>query len=293
MKNSLLLLLTALIWGVAFVAQSVGGEQVGCFTFNGTRCLLGAAVLVPTIWVLDRKKKETEEKDTKSLLLGGTLCGIVMFAASNFQQYGLAFTTVGKAGFITALYIILVPLFGVFLKKRIGARVWISVVLAAAGLYLLCMTSERFFFTKGDLMVLVCAGFFSVHILLVDHFSPKCDGVRMSCIQFLVCGVLSMAVAFLVEEPSLRGLLDGWVPLAYAGVLSCGVGYTLQIVGQRDLDPTVASLLMSLESVFSVLAGWLILDQALSIREVSGCVLMFCAILLAQLPQREKEVQNL
>ena len=294
MKNSLLLFLTAFIWGVAFVAQSVGGEAVGCFTFNGVRSLIGAAVLIPVIYFLDvQKKKELGEKkflaqkgDKKTLLLGGICCGVMLCIASNFQQFGISFTTVGKAGFITAMYILIVPILGLFMKKRVGAKVWLGVVLATIGLYMLCMTSESFSLSKGDFLVLICAGFFSLHILIIDYFSPKVDGVRMSCIQFFVCGVISTAIAFVFENPSLSAILSGWLPILYAGVLSCGVAYTLQIVGQKNMDPTVASLILSLESVFSVLAGWVILHQTLSMRELFGCVLMFLAIILAQLPEK-------
>lgn len=283
MRNSLLLLLTAFIWGAAFVAQSVGGEAVGCFTFNGVRSLIGALVLLPVIWLMDAKKKE----DQKTLITGGICCGVMLCIASNFQQFGISFTTVGKAGFITAMYILIVPILGLFMKKKPGLQVWLGVVLAVMGLYLLCMTSESFSLSKGDFLVLICAGFFSLHILIIDYFSPKVDGVRMSCIQFLVCGILSMVMAFIFETPEVSVILSGWLPILYAGVLSCGVAYTLQIVGQKNMDPTVASLILSLESVFSVLAGWLILNQTLSLRELSGCVLMFLAIILAQLPQKK------
>ena len=294
MKNSLLLLLTAFIWGVAFVAQSVGGEAVGCFTFNGVRSLIGAVVLLPVIYFLDAQKKKElgEEKfleqkgDKKTLLLGGICCGVMLCIASNFQQFGISFTTVGKAGFITAMYILIVPILGLFMKKKVGIKVWLGVVLATIGLYMLCMTSESFSLSKGDFLVLICAGFFSLHILIIDYFSPKVDGVRMSCIQFFVCGVISTAIAFIFENPSFSAILSGWLPILYAGVLSCGVAYTLQIVGQKNMDPTVASLILSLESVFSVLAGWVILHQSLSVRELFGCVLMFLAIILAQLPEK-------
>ena len=296
MKNSLLLLLTSFIWGVAFVAQSVGGEAVGCFTFNGVRSLIGALVLIPVIYFLDNQKKKElgEEKyleqkgDSKILLLGGVCCGVMLCIASNFQQFGISFTTVGKAGFITAMYILIVPILGLFMKKKVGVKVWLGVVLATIGLYMLCMTSESFSLSKGDFLVLICAGFFSLHILIIDYFSPKVDGVRMSCIQFFVCGIISVIIAFIFESPSLSAIVSGWLPILYAGVLSCGVAYTLQIVGQKNMDPTVASLILSLESVFSVLAGWLILNQTMTLREFSGCGLMFLAIILAQLPDRMK-----
>lgn len=295
-RNSLLLFLTALIWGVAFVAQSVGMDYVGAFTFSFSRCIIGGVVLIPCIWFLNRRKEEepekkaSEKKDKKEerriCVIGGVCCGIALFFASNLQQFGLKYTTVGKAGFITALYIILVPVLGLFMKKRVQGKVWISVTLAVAGLYLLCIT-DGFSLGTGDLLVLLCALMFSVHILVIDYFSPKTDGVKMSCIQFFVCGILSGIAMLIFEEPSLGALLQAWMPILYAGVLSCGVAYTLQIVGQKDMDPTVASLILSLESVVSVLAGWVLLGQRLSLREISGCVLMFAAIILAQLPGKK------
>lgn len=295
-RNSLLLFLTALIWGVAFVAQSVGMDYVGAFTFSFSRCIIGGVVLIPCIWFLNRRKEEEPEKkasekkdkkeERKICVIGGVCCGIALFFASNLQQFGLKYTTVGKAGFITALYIILVPVLGLFMKKRVQGKVWISVLLAVAGLYLLCIT-DGFSLGTGDLLVLLCALMFSVHILVIDYFSPKTDGVKMSCIQFFVCGILSGIAMLIFEEPSLGALLQAWMPILYAGVLSCGVAYTLQIVGQKDMDPTVASLILSLESVVSVLAGWVLLGQRLSLREISGCVLMFAAIILAQLPGKK------
>ena len=298
MRKSLLLLLTAFIWGVAFVAQSVGGEAVGCFTFNGVRSLIGALVLLPVISFLDKQKKKELSKEQylqqrgnkKTLIIGGISCGLMLCIASNFQQFGISFTTVGKAGFITAMYILIVPILGLFMKKKVGVKVWLGVALATIGLYMLCMTSESFSLSKGDLLVLVCAGFFSLHILIIDYFSPKVDGVRLSCIQFLVCGILSMVIAFIFENPKVGTILSGWIPILYAGVFSCGVAYTLQIIGQKNMDPTVASLILSLESVFSVLAGWIILHQTLSFRELLGCGLMFLAIVLAQLPEKAKSL---
>lgn len=314
--NPMLLFLTAVIWGVAFVAQSVGMEYVGPFTFSCTRCMIGGLVLIPCIALLDRLKKmeepgrkgtrdplSTEEgarkctdpegrpgeaaaQEKRTLLTGGICCGTALCVASNLQQFGIQYTSVGKAGFITAMYIVLVPLLGIFLKKTIGLRVWLSVALAVAGLYLLCIT-EGFSVGFGDLLVLICAFVFSIHILVIDYFSPKVDGVRMSCIQFFVCGLLSGVCMLIWETPDIHAILQAWVPILYAGVLSCGVAYTLQIVGQKGMNPTVASLILSLESVVSVLAGWLLLGQKLSVRELSGCGLMLVAIILAQLPQKE------
>lgn len=285
-RQSLILLLTATIWGVAFVSQSVGMDYVGPFTFNGIRSLLGAAVLIPVIFLL-KKMREKEEKteDRKTLFTGGICCGVILAVASSLQQFGIQYTTVGKAGFITAMYIILVPLFGFFLKKRVGLKVGISVVVAVAGLYLLCMT-ESLKPEAGDVLVFLCAIVFSFHIMVVDHFSPLVDGVKMSCVQFLTCGILCSVCMFLFEKPELSMILAAWKPILYAGVLSCGAGYTLQIIGQKGMNPTVASLIMSLESVISVLAGFVLLQEVLSARELLGCVLMFGAIILAQLPEK-------
>ena len=291
-----MLLLTAVIWGVAFVAQSVGMDYVGPFTFNFVRCMIGGVVLIPCIFLLDRlnrKDRKKEQKisraqaaERKTLLTGGICCGVALCVASNLQQFGIKYTTVGKAGFITALYIVLVPLIGIFLKKTAGIRIWFSVLLAVGGLYLLCIT-EEFSIGTGDFLVLLCAFVFAVHILVIDYFSPKVDGVRMSCIQFFVCGILSGAAMLITEKPDLTAIFQAWMPILYAGVMSCGVAYTLQIVGQKGMDPTVASLILSLESVVSVLAGWLLLGQKLSQRELFGCVLMFGAIILAQLPDKK------
>ena len=291
LKSSLLLLLTAAIWGVAFVAQSVGMDYIGPFTFNAIRSLIGGLALIPCIWLMNRGKPKEESpspQGRKNLWIGGACCGVALAVASSLQQMGIQYTSVGNAGFITALYIVIVPLLGIFLKKRIPILVWAAVALAVVGMYLLCMT-DGFSIGKGDLFVMACAVCFSIHILVIDYFSPKVDGVKMSCIQFLLCGVLCAVPMLVWERPVLSQILAAWMPLLYAGVLSCGVGYTLQIVGQRNLDPTVASLILSLESVISVLAGWAILGQKLTVRELIGCVLVFCAIILAQLPQKNPE----
>lgn len=310
-RNSLLLLLTAVIWGVAFVAQSVGMDYVGAFTFNCVRSIIGGVVLIPCIIFLRSlkageagaagsgktgiKKTEMEKAGagnaeagklpvTRVELIGGIFCGIALFAASNFQQFGISYTSVGKAGFITALYVVIVPVMGLFFKKKVSFVIWISVVLSVVGLYLLCMTGAAFSLAFGDALVLVCAVLFSIHIMIIDYFSPRGDGVVISCIQFFVCGLLSGIMMFLFETPDMADILAAKIPILYAGVMSCGVAYTLQIVGQKDMNPTVASLILCLESVVSALAGWLILRQALSARELAGCFLMFFAIVLAQLP---------
>ena len=288
-RNTFLLILTSFIWGVAFVAQSVGMEHVGPWTFTASRSVIGALFLIPVIGLLDKSKpKEDRPKNNKTLLIGGICCGIALAVASMFQQYGILYTTVGKAGFITALYIVLVPILGIFFKRKPRLIVWFSVLLALVGLYFLCMT-DSLRFSRGDTLVLLSALVFSCHILIIDHFSPMVDGVRMSCIQFAVIAIVCGIPALIFEQPTLSSLIAAWAPVLYAGMLSSGVGYTLQIVAQKNYDPTVASLIMSLESVFSVLAGWVILKQALSARELLGCVLMFTAIILVQLPERKKK----
>ena len=293
-KNLCMLLLTALIWGSAFVAQSVGMDYVGPFTFLASRSIIGGLVLLPIIPLLDLWKAKNDQKvekpktkeEKKVLAIGGICCGLALYAASAFQQFGISFTTVGKAGFITAMYIVLVPILGIFLKKKIGIKVGISVVMAVLGLYLLCIT-DGFSLGLGDALVLVCAFLYSIHILVIDYFSPKVDGVRMSCVQFFTCGILSVICMLIWEDPTITNMLAAWKPILYAGVLSSGVAYTLQVVAQKNVDPTMASLVLSLESVFSVLAGWVVLHQILTGREIFGCVLMFTAIILAQLPEKK------
>lgn len=290
LRSSFLLFLAAFIWGVAFVAQSVGMDYMGPFTFNGARFLMGSAVLTPLIIINRKKNRENNQAKTKrkDTITGGICCGLALCSAALFQQIGILYTTVGKAGFITTLYIIIVPIMGIFLKKKVPGRVWIGAAIAAFGMYLLCM-SERLALSRGDTYVFICAILFSVHILVIDYFSPKADGVELSCLQFLTAGVICSVIAVFVEKPVLQNFIDGIIPLAYAGIMSSGVAYTLQVVGQKDLDPTVASLILSMESVVSMLAGWVILGQALSRRELSGCVLVFTAVILVQLPERKKK----
>lgn len=327
MRQSLLLLLTATIWGVAFVAQSVGMEYVGPLTFSCVRSLLGGIVLIPCIWFLGRHErashpgrevsrykagksqgeravqKEKGKRDKgadRELLAGGMICGLLLCLASNFQQFGIAHTSVGKAGFITALYIVIVPILGLLFHKKCRPLIWLGVCLAVAGLYFLCMAggdaqaaAGQIFpgipIGKGDFLVFICALLFSGHILAIDYFTERVDGVKMSCIQFWVCGIVSGIGMFLAEEPHFPAILMAWKELLYAGVMSCGVAYTLQIVGQKGMDPTVASLILSLESVISALAGLFILGQRLSGAEILGCILMFAAIVLAQLAGAEKK----
>lgn len=294
LRQSMILLMAAAIWGTAFVAQSVGMDYVGPYTFIAARNIIALFVLLPCIAVMDRSNRkkggENDKKsDKKSLVVGGICCGIFLFAASSLQQSGIRYTTVGKAGFITAMYMVLVPVFGIFLKKKTGPRIWIAVALASAGMYLLCITKGDFHLQKGDIYILCCAVVFSFQILAVDHFSPLVDGVKLSCIQTLTNAVLGTVMMLLFEQPNMESILAAWQPILYAGALSSGVAYTFQIIGQKGMNPTVASLIMSLESAISVLAGWLILHQALTKREAVGCVLAFAAIILVQLPDRARK----
>ena len=291
-----MLFLTAFIWGSAFVAQSVGMDYVGPFTFSCVRSFIGGIFLIPCIWFLDqwRAKNDGTEggkrqfpKRKKMELLGGICCGLALCVATNLQQIGMQYTTVGKAGFITAMYIVIVPLLGVFIGKKVRPLIIGCVAIAVVGFYFLCMT-ESLCLGLGDFLVLLCAIAFSIHILVIDHFSPKVDGVKMSAIQFLTAAIISAVPTLLWEQPVFTEILQAWQPVLYAGVMSCGVAYTLQIIAQKNADPTVASLLLSLESVFSVLAGWVLLGQGLSLKEMFGCVLIFCAIILAQLPEKKK-----
>ena len=276
-------MLTALIWGAAFVAQSAGMEQNGPFTFNTVRMILGGIVLIPCIALFDKMRhvRLGWRSADKNLWVGGCLCGVALFTGATLQQFGIQYTSAGKAGFITALYVIFVPLCRLFAGKRPGKLLWGSVALAAVGMYLLCMDGSLALST-GDVLVLLGAFGFTAHILIIDHFSQKVDGVRMSCIQFFVAGALSLVCMFLFETPSVPAILSAWAPILYAGLLSCGVAYTLQVVAQKDTDPTVASLILCLESVFAVLFGWLLLGETLSMKELLGCILMFVAIVLAQ-----------
>lgn len=293
-KGTALLLLAALIWGSTFVAQSVGMDLVGPFTFQATRQILGFIVLLPVIFLRDKANSDpghkTKTKNERRMLLAyGALCGAILFCACNLQQFGLMEgATAGKSGFITALYIILVPIAGIFFKKKTGIKIWIAVVLAVVGLYFLCITDENFTIGKGELLTLTCSICFTAHILVIDHVSPKVDGVRLSALQFLFSGLISLICMLLTETVVWKDVLACWLPICYAGVLSCGVAYTLQILAQRDTNPTLASIAMSMESVFAVLSGWVVLNEKLTHREFFGCALMFAGVILAQIPSKIK-----
>lgn len=302
LKNTALLLLTALIWGVAFVAQKDGMNYIGPFTYNCVRSLVAGLFLLLILPLLDRLRSRDAafvKGSRRDILTGGVLCGLVLFAAANLQQHGIALqdpaTNVGKAGFITACYCAVVPVMELFLKRRSPPLVWLGVAVAVVGFFFLClmdglMAGQGLDLGLSDFLLLLCALGFSVHILVIDHFSPLADGVRLSCVQFLVCGLLGLPCMFLFETPSAAAILDCAVPILYAGVMSGGVGYTLQIVAQKGVHPAVASLVLSLESVFSVLAGYVLMPgSVLSRWEILGCVLVFAAVTLVQLAPTERQ----
>lgn len=298
LRGASLLTLTALIWGVAFVAQSVGMDYLGPCAFNGVRNFIGGIALLPVIAFASRMRRAGPEKQTapsvsgrKRLLLWGAACGILLGSASLFQQAGLQTASAGKAGFLTALYIVIVPVLGMFLGRRPGLKVWAGVVLALCGAYLLSVKGGEGI-AAGDLLVMGSAALYSLHILVIDFVPPEVDGVKLSCVQFFVAGALSIGLSLGLETFTFRDILSAWVPLLYTGLISSGVGYTLQILGQRTVNPTVASLIMSLESVFAALAGWVLLRQPLSPREIAGCALVFLAVVLAQLPQKRPVGEN-
>ncbi|MBQ6923132.1 MAG: DMT family transporter [Kiritimatiellae bacterium] len=286
LKYNLLMMLAALIWGSAFVAQRVGMDFNGPYTFNCVRSFIGSLALLPVILTLGRAgaaRQFATRGGRRNLIVGGLVCGAILTASTLFQQIGLTGTSAGKAGFITAQYILLVPLFGLFLGKRTTWLLWLAVAIALAGMYLLCV-KDGLRVEKSDLCVLCCAVGFAFHILVIDHFAQRVDGILLSCVQFIVCGVLSGVLMFVLEKPNAGNLLKGWVPLLYTGILSSGVAYTLQIITQQHLSPAVAALVMSLESVFAALTGWIVLHERLTPREFIGCVLVFAATLLAQAP---------
>ncbi|WP_409968850.1 DMT family transporter [Bengtsoniella intestinalis] len=292
LRQNTFALIAALIWGTAFVAQSMAAETVSAFAFNAARSYVGGLVLIP-VWLLFAKSRKNNPEAAnwkkKDLLIGGICCGSALFIAAYLQQKGLETTTAGKAGFITALYIIIVPIFGLFLKKKAPKSVWLGVMLAVVGLYFLCI-NETVTIAAGDLYIVGCAFCFAGHILTIDHFAPKVDIIAMSCIQFFVTAVLSTVGALLWESQSWVGLEQALFPILYVGVFSSGVAYTLQIFAQRGSNPTVISLLLSMESVFAVLAGAIILGDSLSGREYFGCLLVLLAVVLSQLPEKKEQI---
>ncbi len=297
LRGSLILLLAAIIWGAAFVAQDKGGALVGAFTFNASRWIIGAVFLLPITVFFTRKKgtiaKEKAPFFSKNELLGGSICGILLFVSSSFQQFGISLydsgeAAAGKSGFITALYIVLVPLFGLFAHKKVPVLTYVSIAVAITGMYLLCI-KDGFSFSAPDILIFLCALSFTFHILTVDAFSDKANGLKVSVIQMIVCGIISLICMFIFETPKMTDILNAAIPILYAGILSSGVAYTLQILGQKDTNPSVAAVIMSLESVFAALTGAMF-GERMSGKEILGGALMFLAVLLAQakLPKKEE-----
>ena len=284
-KANLLLFITAFIWGTAFVAQKSGGE-IGAFTFNGIRTFIGGLVLLP--FVFRGRKDKSQPLFTRDELIGGIVCGFFLFTAASLQQFGLAYTTAGKAAFITTLYVVFCPILSlIFLRKKTRPLVWLCVVLDIIGLYLLCMTDASFSIQIGDTLVILCAVMFAAQMTAVDVYVSKADGLKLSCVQFLFSGLLGIICMFIFESPvSLSNIMSGWFEILYAGVISCGIGYTFQVLGQREADPTIAALILCLESVFGVLAGAVLLGETMSMREILGCVIMFAAVVISNLPEK-------
>lgn len=304
LKSDIMLLITAIIWGSAFVAQKAG-TVLEPFTYNGIRMLIGGLVLIPVIFLFKKINKEDpdsvpkteleKQAEKKTLIIGGLSCGVVLCIASSLQQFGMFFDTdAGKTGFITSLYIVIVPILGLFLHKKVKPVIWFCVALGAVGFYLLCMAGKggSFALTTGDMFVLLCAFAFSCHILVVDYFAPKCDGIKLSCIQFLTAGIIGVICMLIFENPVIADILDCWLPILYCGVFSSGIAYTLQVLGQEHAEPSVASLILSLESVFAVLFGVLLIGESLTLYEGIGCVVIFIAVIISQLPSKEERLQG-
>ena len=290
--HTALLVLTAMIWGAAFVSQSVGADYVGTFTFQAIRNWLGGAVLIPFIIISDKilmkktgkNNKPVTKRDKRILLYSGVLCGFLLFLASSLQQAGIAYTTTAKAGFITTLYVIIVPILSWIRGKRPDVKLWVCVILSISGLYLLCISGGLKNLNRGDVLIFISAFAYALQIMAVSRFTPLVDGVRLSLMQILTTGTISTVLMIAIEKPSLQSILAAAVPILYAGIMSSGIAYTLQIIGQKGLNPTVASLAMCLESVFSAIGGWVLLGQTLTGREITGCVLMFLSIVISQVP---------
>ena len=293
-----MLFMTALIWGTAFVAQKSGMDTMPPIAFNGIRTLIGGIALLPVIYIMGgiAKKKGTYHEETprekKTLWIGGICCGIALMLAGNIQQIGLFYTSVSHSGFITSLYVVIVPILGLFIKKRITPVMWCCAAASAIGLYLLCIPASGFgAVNTGDIIIFVCAVCFAIHILIIDYFSPKVDGVKLSCIQFFVAGIVSLIISPFADPamgfalPSAGDIFASRSSILYAGIMSCSVAYTLQVLGQRETEPAIASMILCLESVFALAAGMVLLGEAMSFREIAGCVIMFAAVFAANLPE--------
>ncbi|MFC5706309.1 DMT family transporter [Aeromonas eucrenophila] len=289
MRSNMMLLMAAAIWGLGFVAQRLGMDHMGPFTFNGLRFLLGALSLLPLLWWLKSRQPSapsgSSSGERRLLLTGGLIAGTVLFSAASLQQVGLLYTTAAKAGFITGLYIILVPVIGLLLRHKTGANTWVGALIAMAGLYYLSVTDD-FTIGYGDLLQVVGALFWAIHLLLLDHYSNRVAPIRLAGVQFVVCGLLSLATAFVIETPTLSGAVAGWQALLYAGLVSVGIGYTLQVVGQRGAHPAHAAIILSLETVFAAIGGVLLLGETLDERAIVGCSLMLAGMLISQIRLR-------
>lgn len=296
LRANMLLLLTAAIWGFAFVAQRVGSQYVGAFTFNGIRFAIGSLSLIPLIIYFDKKKKneniedKTIEEVPKKSILPGVIVGVVLYIAATLQQVGLIYTTAGKASFITGLYMVFVPIIGIFLKQKIGKNSWIGVGLAVIGLYLLSV-NENFNISYGDLLEVIGSVFWAIHILTIDHFSNKMDSLKLSCIQFATCSVLSLITAVMFESITMTGISQALIPILYGGLLSVGVAYTLQVVAQKNAKPSHAAIILSMESVFGAIGGAVLLGEVMSGRGYIGCILILIGILVSQIKITPKEAE--
>lgn len=288
LKGNIILLIAAIVWGISFVAQSVGMDYIGPNTFNGIRTVLGGIVLLPVILFRTKLHPDKAEKgDLKTLLMGGLVCGFILCAASTIQTIGIKVgATAAKSGFITAMYIIFVPFIGIIFGKKLRAVTIAGAIIAVFGMYLLCMTGSRFDMSAGELYTLLCAFFFSFHILAVDYFSARVDGVKLACLQFFVSGITNLILMAIFENPDPELIKSCWTSILYSGAMSCGIGYTFQIIGQKYTDPTPAAIIMSLESVFAGIAGFILLNEAMGWIQVLGCVIMFAAIVIVQLPEK-------
>lgn len=292
LSGSISLLLATIIWGAAFIAQSVGMDYIGPFTFQAVRCALAVVFLIPLVYLFEKDKKLCTVKwKNPKLWKTGFVCGIALFVAGGLQQVGLIYTSAGKAGFLTAMYIVIVPILGLIFRQRPPFTAWIGVGLATVGLYLLSCAGVSEI-NVGDLCVAGCAVAFAVQITLVDRMAADLDGLRLNCVQSLVCALLSAVVMGLTESPDMKNVLSCWLPLGYAGILSMGLAYSLQIIGQKHVAPTPASLIMSLESVFAMLFGWLMLNERLTATELLGCVMVFAAVILSQIPTSKKKTHD-
>jgi len=288
--NNILLLTTAFIWGAGFVGQRAGMEFIEPLTFNCARSFLGAFSLLFLIIIFKIKKgpnkKMNKWEERRYMFKAGILCGLALLFASSIQQIGMVYTTASKAGFISSMYIIIVPLISVFLGRKFPPAIWLGVILGALGLYFLCADDAGGSASNmgfGDILIMISAVLYSIHILIIDHYAPKVDSVKLSCVQFFAVGLVSLIPVFMFENPTIEGLIECKWPLLFTGVVSCGIAYTLQIIAQKNTNPALASLLLSFESVFAVLTGYLILHEVLSLREILGCILMFAAVLAAQI----------